>query len=166
MTIPSKNTRAALFPHCPRSTQIADSTGKITTHWANSFSNLYQTLQTNLTSTGYAIPSVTQVNLDTIQTQYQTYIGTTLPLNVNNISGQIAYNSDTKFINEFIIATDASNNIFLAQWVPLGILLLNNGDPNGVLGGLVGWSCYDLTNKHLYFCTIEGKASSAVWTLV
>lgn len=150
----------------PRSQRIADKEGNITQHWENSLMNVYNTLQRNLKTSGYLIPSVGSDDLQNIQNTYAQYIGTTLPTGIENISGQIAYNVGTNYINQFVIATDDQSNIFLAQWVPLGVLLLSTVDPNGVNAGILGWFSYDLTSKQLYICTTAGTTTGAVWTTV
>ena len=152
----------------PRSPKIVDKDGRLTQHWENSFMNLYQVLQANFKTTGYLIPSVNATDLQAIQNQYQEYVNHPLPPGINNIAGQLAFNTTTNYLNQFVIANDENNNIFLAQWVPLGVLLLNAGDPNSGsgLGALVGWFCYDLTHTNLYVCTTQGAAGTAVWTIV
>jgi hypothetical protein len=44
-------------------------------------------------------------------------------------------------------------------------VILNNGNPNGVVAGQVSQLCLNTANNNLYVCTHTGTATTAVWTL-
>jgi hypothetical protein len=119
--------------------------------------------------------------MTTIANIYVPYIGGKLPQdqtpanqqNIPNISGQLVYCTDTKFLNQFVIAYNSSNQITLAQWVPIAITLTGAVNPNGEQAGIVGWQYINTapSTPVLYVCTTAGSkdgspAPQAVWTAV
>lgn len=159
----------SVFPDLPRETPAIDKEGNFSPLWDLGLSSLFQALQQNFKNEGIVFPPLTSAQLATIQALYAVYIGSTynsLSMNLPDISGQTAFNTTTKFTNQFVIAQDTSGNVTLAEWVPLAVMLTNAGDPNGLQAGILNWLCYDITNKVLYACTTAGNAANAVWTSI
>ena len=122
-----------------------------------------------------------QEQLNSIASVYTAYINGQLPQDqtpaqqqsIPNISGQLAYNQTTQFLNQFVIAYNTATppSITTAQWVPLAVMVTGEGDPNGLQAGILNWQYYDTTGMQMYVCTTAGSANGtpspqAVWTAV
>jgi hypothetical protein len=161
--------RQSIFPDVPRETPEVNKDGTFTDLWSLSFGALFQALQDNFKNEGIVFPGLTQDLVNTIQNLYKSYIGGSyrdLTLALPDISGQTIYNKTTQFTNQFVIAKDSLDNVTLAQWIPLSVMLTNIGNPNGAVAGVLNWLCYDSTGNNLYICTTSGSMTSAIWTLI
>lgn len=166
---PGSDTRLqALFPDLPREVPVLDDSGDFSPLWSLGFSSLFQALQENYKNEGILLPRLSSEQMGLIQQIYQPYIGTNLPNNIQDISGQTAFDVTNRLTKQFIITYDESNppNILFADWIILTMMLLNFGNPNGVLAGQLQWLCYDIENSNLYFCSHSGSVSSAIWVLI
>ncbi len=161
--------RQSIFPDVPRESPEVNKDGTFSELWSLGFGALFQALQDNFKSEGIVFPPLTQSEMDTIQGLYTSYVGgpyRTLTLALPDISGQTVFNKTTNISNQFVIAQDNSENVTLAKWVPLAVMLINAGDPNGVVSGVINWLCYNVTGHNLWACTASGSTSTAVWTII
>lgn len=161
--------KQSIFPDVPRETPEVDKDGNFTALWSLGFGALFQALQENFKAEGILFPPLTSNNVNYIQSLYQPYIGgpyTTLTRALPDISGQTIYNASTSITNQFVIGQDINGNVTLAEWTPLSVLLTNNGNPNGVLAGILNWLCYDKIDNNLWICTTAGSMTTAVWTAI
>jgi hypothetical protein len=158
----------SIFPDYPRESPAIDKKGNFTTTWSLQLNALFQALQKNYKNEGIVFPPLTQDQQNTIQGIYTAYIGSPLPGNVPDISGQTIFDSTNRLPKQFIITYDnsAPPNVLSAQWLIMNVMLLNAGDPNGSVAGVLYWFCYDITNKVLYICTTSGSTGTSVWTVV
>jgi hypothetical protein len=108
----------ALFPDLPRESPVIDKNNSFTNTWTLAFSNLFQTLQTNLKNEGFLLPSLNASQITTIQNIYTPIIGGPLPLNIPDISGQTIFDSTIRVPKVFIITYDGATppNITAASW--------------------------------------------------
>jgi hypothetical protein len=157
----------SIFPDLPREIPIVDKEGKLTPYWDLGFSALFQALQANFKNEGILFPRLTDTQLATIQALYEPFVGgsyNTLTQNLPDISGQTTFDTTTKFTNQFVIATNSSSIVTLAEWVPLAVMLTYPGNPDTNLAGVLNWLCYDTTDKVLYVCYLAGAAGTARWS--
>lgn len=169
--------RQALFPDFPRDQTVVDKQGSWTQQYYLGMSSLFQALQKNYKNEGILFPPLTQDELNTIQAIYTPYIGSPLPqddptvagqLNIPDISGQTVFDSTNRLPKQFIITYDNSTppNVLSAQWLIINVMLLNAGDPNGSVAGVLNWLCFDTMGNVLYICTTSGSTTTAVWTAI
>lgn len=161
----------AIFPDLPRETPVLDKHGDFNPLWSLGLSSLFQALQDNYRNEGLVLPPLTADQMQTIQDAYTPYIGgtyETLAVNLRDLSGQTVFCSTTYMTNQFVIAVDSSPSplVTLAEWVPFAMLVMSNGNPNGLQAGVLNWLCYDFANKILYACTTAGAIGTAVWTAI
>jgi len=159
----------SIFPDLPRERPAIDKDGNFSALWDLGLSALFQALQQNFKNEGIMIPPLTQDDMNTIQSLYQSYVGGTyndLNRALPDISGQTVYDRTTSITNQFVIATDGSSTpvVTLAKWVPLSVMLTYAGNPNTHVSGVLNWMCFDTIGHLLYICTTAGNSSSAVWT--
>lgn len=158
----------ALFPDLPRELPVIGENGDFNPLWSLGLSSLFQALQENYKNEGILFPKLSADNIANIQAVYTPYIGLPLPTNIPDISGQTVFDIDNRVPKQFIITYDTSSPpiVLSAQWLIMNVMLFSAGSPNGQNAGVVGWFCYDLTNKVLYICTTSGSTTGAVWTAV
>lgn len=107
-----------LFPSVPREYPEVDSKGNFTELWSLFFGDLSQALLDNFKNEGIVFPSLSASNIATIQGIYTPLIGSPLPNNIPDISGQTVFDSTNRVPKQFIISYDASvpPNITSARW--------------------------------------------------
>lgn len=107
-----------LFPDLPREAPAVDKDGNFTDLWSLGFASLFQALQTNWKNEGILFPPLSAANIATIQAIYTPLIGSPLPQNIPDISGQTVFDSTNRVPKQFIITYDAStpSNIVTASW--------------------------------------------------
>lgn len=108
----------SIFPNIPRLKQVIDNNGELTAFWELYFSSLSQALQKNFTSEGILLPNLNASQISIIQSIYTPLIGSPLPQNIPDISGQTIFDSTNRVPKVFIITYDGSipPNIVTASW--------------------------------------------------
>jgi len=111
----------AIFPDLPREIPAVDKQGNFSSLWSLGFASLFQALQENFKSEGIVLPSLTTAQANQIAALYTTYYTPTprpLPPGVQDISGQMIYNTTTEKPQVFIINYDGSTppNVTAARW--------------------------------------------------
>jgi hypothetical protein len=83
------------------------------------FGFLFQALQTNFKNEGIVFPPLTATQIATIQAIYTPLIGSPLPQNIPDISGQTIFDSTNRVPKQFIITYDGATppNIVTASWM-------------------------------------------------
>ncbi len=116
MALP-RNTQS-IFPDYPRGQQVADKNGNIVNEYYLFLSALTQQLQKNFKNEGIQLPLLTATQIAQIQAIYTPLIGSPLPLNIPDISGQTIFDSTNRVPKVFIITYDGATppNIVTAQW--------------------------------------------------
>lgn len=109
------NNPQPIFPDLPRESPIVDKNGQLTALWSLGLSSLFQALQSNYKNEGILIPPLTTTQANQILAIYTPLIGSPLPLNVPDISGQMIYNSTISTPQMFVI-TYSGNNIATVAW--------------------------------------------------
>lgn len=170
MTVQTKLPQA-IFPDFPRESPAVQKDGNFSQLWDLGLNQLFQALQRNFKNEGILFPLLTPTQQASIASLYTSYIGgnySTLAQNLPDISGQTIFDNQNFLTKQFVIAQDfaSPSKVLLAEWVPLAMLLINAGNPNGNVAGVLSWFCYDITNKILYICTVTGSTTTAVWTAV
>lgn len=107
--------KVALFPDFPRHSPAVKKDGTLSDTWHLQLSSLFQALQKNYKNEGLQIPQLDSANIATIQQIYAPYIGKALPQNLEDISGQEIFDTDTRERKVFII-TYAMGVITAASW--------------------------------------------------
>ena len=127
-------------------------------------------MQKNYKNEGIVFPPLDATQMSTIAAIYSGLIGSPLPQNILDISGQTVFNLTTRSPYQFIITYDASSppNISTANWIQFTMIVTHSGDPNGSVGGALNWLCFDTANLLIYVCTTAGSANGtpspqAVW---
>lgn len=120
MTTETRQSKS-IFPDLPRQIPAVDKDGTFTSLWALGFSSLFQALQRNYKNEGILIPplTTTQANdIASLYTQYYTPTPMPLPPGVQDISGQMIYNTTIAAPQIFIISYDSSTppNVTGARW--------------------------------------------------
>lgn len=158
----------SIFPDMPREIPTVDEKGNFMPLWSLAFSSLFQALQRNFKNEGILFPALSATNIALIQSIYTPLIGSSLPLDIPDISGQTVFDTTNRVPKQFIITYDASTppNILSASWLMINVMTFNAGNPNGSVAGVLNWFCYDFTDKILYICTSSGSTSSTVWASV
>jgi len=159
----------SIFPDLPREIPVIDAkTGDFMPLWSLGLSSLFQALQENYKNEGIIFPRLSAQNIANIQAIYTPLIGSPLPINIQDISGQTVFDTTNRVSKQFVITYDSATppNILAAQWNILSYLVLGSGNPNGSQAGEVSWFYYDLVGHVLYICTTNGGTGSAVWTAV
>lgn len=108
----------SIFPDVPRESPEVDNKGNFTQLWSLFFGALAQALQDNFKNEGIVFPPLNATNIATIQAIYTPLIGSPLPSNIPDISGQTVFDSTNRVPKQFIITYDASTppNIISARW--------------------------------------------------
>ena len=117
MVAPTKNP-PTIFPDLPRESPAVDKQGDFSALWSLSLSSLFQGLQANFKNEGIVLPPLTATQIATIQAIYTPLIGTPLPQNIPDISGQTIFDSTNRVPKVFIITYDNATppNITAASW--------------------------------------------------
>ena len=168
----------SIFPDYPREVNAVDKDGKLSPHWQMGMQSLFLALQNNFSNEGILFPSLTIDQINAIQALYAAYIGMPLPqdqltrpvgqLDLPDISGKTVFDSTNRIPKQFIITFDTSIPpiVLSAQWLIINVMLLNAGNPNGSVAGVLNWLCFDTVGKVLYICTTSGSTITAVWTAI
>ena len=108
----------SLFPDYPRPQPAVQEGGAFTPALDLAFSYLFQALQRNFKNEGILLPPLTASEIATIESIYTPLIGSPLPINTPDISGQTIFDSTTRVPKVFIITYDAAvpPNILTAAW--------------------------------------------------
>ncbi|HEY2811766.1 MAG TPA: hypothetical protein VGJ00_10320 [Rhabdochlamydiaceae bacterium] len=108
----------SLFPDLPRESPAVTPDGNFSFLWALGFANLFQALQENFSNEGIKFPNLSASQIAAIQAVYTPYIGTPLPDNLSDISGQAVFDTDNRVSKQFVITYDGATppNIVTAQW--------------------------------------------------
>lgn len=156
----------SIFPDYPRESPVIDKNGDLNARWDLAFSSLFQGLQRNFKNEGIVFPPLSASEIATIQAIYTPLIGNPLPQGVPDISGQTIFDLTNRVPKQFIITYDNASppNITQAIWMMINVMTFHAGNPNGNVGAVLNWFCYNTTGHVLYICTTAGNAASAVWT--
>lgn len=117
MTTQTKKPQS-IFPDLPRGSPAIDKSGDFTSHWSLGLSALFQALQQNFKNEGILFPLLSEDDINTIESIYFPLIGSPLPQNIPDISGQTVFDSTNRVPKQFIITYDGSTppNIVTAAW--------------------------------------------------
>ena len=108
----------AIFPDLPRETPVLDKEGDFSPLWSLGLSALFQALQENFKNEGIIFPRLSAANIATIQAIYTPLIGSPLPQNIPDISGQTVFDTTNRVSKQFVITYDGATppNIVTAAW--------------------------------------------------
>ena len=108
----------AIFPDLPRETPVLDKEGDFSPLWSLGLSALFQALQENFKNEGIIFPRLSAANIATIQAIYTPLIGSPLPQNFPDISGQTVFDTTNRVSKQFVITYDGATppNILTATW--------------------------------------------------
>lgn len=108
----------SIFPDYPRSSPAVNKDGNFSTQWDWAFNQIFQGLQVNFKNEGILFPALSATDISTIQGLYTPYIGSPLPQNLPDISGQSVFDSTNRVPKVFIITYDGATppNILTAAW--------------------------------------------------
>lgn len=108
----------AIFPDLPRETPVIGKDGDFSPLWSLGLSSLFQALQENFKNEGIIFPRLSAANIANIQAIYTPLIGSPLPQNVPDISGQTVFDTTNRVSKQFVITYDGATppNIVTATW--------------------------------------------------
>ena len=109
----------SIFPDLPREVPVIDSrTGDFAALWSLGLSSLFQALQENFKNEGIIFPRLTAQEIADIESIYTPLIGSPLPRNIPDISGQTVFDTTNRVSKQFVITYDLSTppNILTATW--------------------------------------------------
>ena len=108
----------AIFPDLPRETPVIGKDGDFSPLWSLGLSALFQALQENFKNEGIIFPRLSAANIATIQAIYTPLIGSPLPQNIPDISGQTVFDTTNRVSKQFVITYDGAMppNIVTATW--------------------------------------------------
>ena len=108
----------AIFPDLPRETPVIGKDGDFSPLWSLGLSALFQALQENFKNEGIIFPRLSAANIATIQAIYTPLIGSPLPQNIPDISGQTVFDTTNRVSKQFVITYDGATppNIVTAAW--------------------------------------------------
>jgi hypothetical protein len=108
----------AIFPDYPREQPMVDRNGVLVEGWDVQLGTLFQALQQNFKNEGIVFPPLTATEIATIQAIYTPLIGSPLPQNIPDISGQAIFDTTNRVPKMFIITYDGATppNITAASW--------------------------------------------------
>ena len=108
----------AIFPDLPRETPVIGKDGDFSPLWSLGLSALFQALQENFKNEGIIFPRLSATNIATIQAIYTPLIGSPLPQNIPDISGQTVFDTTNRVSKQFVITYDGATppNIVTAAW--------------------------------------------------
>lgn len=114
----------SIFPDLPRETPVIDEDGNFKPLWSLGFASLFQALQQNYKNEGIIFPRLSATNIASIQAIYTPFIGSPLPQNIPDISGQTVFDTINRVSKQFVITYDNANppNIVTATWRTLAYL--------------------------------------------
>lgn len=117
MTTQTKQPQS-IFPDYPRQTPAVDKSGNFNPLLDLGFSSLFQALQVNFKNEGIMLPPLNATEIATIQAIYTPLIGSPLPQNIPDISGQTIFDSTNRVPKVFIITYNGSSppDILTASW--------------------------------------------------
>lgn len=112
------NKPQAIFPDMPRATPVIMQNGNFNHLWLLGLSNLFQALQVNFKNEGIMFPPLDESGIDAIEALYTPYIGSQLPIGLQDISGQTVFDSTNRVSKQFVITYDPvlPGNILTATW--------------------------------------------------
>ena len=108
----------SIFPDLPRETPVIGKDGNFSPLWSLGLSALFQALQENYKNEGILFPRLNAQNIADIQSIYTPLIGSPLPQNIPDISGQTVFDTTNRVSKQFVITYDGSvpPNILTATW--------------------------------------------------
>jgi hypothetical protein len=108
----------AIFPDLPRETPVIGRDGDFSPLWSLGLSALFQALQENFKNEGIIFPRLSAANIANIQAIYTPLIGSPLPQNIPDISGQTVFDTTNRVSKQFVITYDGATppNIVTAAW--------------------------------------------------
>lgn len=108
----------SIFPDFPRDQIIVTNEGAMTNDYSLFLNALTQALQDNFKNEGIVFPPLNDTQINAIQAIYTPLIGSPLPQNIPDISGQTIFDSTNRVPKQFIITYDGSTppNIVTAAW--------------------------------------------------
>lgn len=108
----------SIFPDLPREVPVINKDGDFSPLWSLGLSALFQALQENYKNEGIIFPRLSAANIADIQAIYTPLIGSPLPQNIPDISGQTVFDTTNRVSKQFVITYDGSvpPNILTAVW--------------------------------------------------
>lgn len=112
------NNPNSIFPDMPRQSPVIDKEGNFSPLWNLGLSSLFQALQNNFKNEGILFPGLSASNIADIQAIYTPLIGSPLPMNIPDISGQTVFDTTNRVSKQFVITYDGSTppKILTAAW--------------------------------------------------
>lgn len=112
------NNPQSIFPDLPREVPVINEDGDFSPLWSLGLSSLFQALQTNFKNEGIVFPNLSAANIANIQALYTPFIGSPLPNNLPDISGQTVFDTTNRVSKQFVITYDGATppNIVTATW--------------------------------------------------
>ncbi len=117
--MPASTTRLqSIFPDLPREVPVINKDGDFSPLWSLGLSSLFQALQENFKNEGILFPRLSAANIADIQAIYTPLIGSPLPQNIPDISGQTVFDTTNRVSKQFVITYDGAvpPNIVTATW--------------------------------------------------
>ena len=109
----------SIFPDFPRSPYVTDQNGIIQPEWFMALAVMFQSLQSNFKTEGIMVPKLSYTEIETIESDYSLYVGSTLPVGVEDISGQFVFDITNGIMKVFVISFDVDAIILSAKWKTL-----------------------------------------------
>jgi hypothetical protein len=108
----------SIFPDLPREIPVIDKDGDFSPLWSLGLSALFQALQENFKNEGIIFPRLSAQNIADIEAIYTPLIGSPLPQNIPDISGQTVFDTTNRVSKQFVITYDGAvpPNILTATW--------------------------------------------------
>lgn len=122
--------RQSLFPDFPRGVNMVRPDGHLSNIWELALSNVFQNLQRIFSNEGYALPILSEEDINFIESIYTNLIGRTLGSTnppTPDISGRIVYDVDNEVPKIFIIK------------------FATPGNPNTEIQTGTGWKTFTIT---------------------
>ena len=112
------NNPQSIFPDLPREVPVINKDGDFSPLWSLGLSSLFHALQTNFKNEGIVFPNLSATNIASIQALYTPFIGSPLPNNLPDISGQTVFDTTNRVSKQFVITYDGATppNIVTATW--------------------------------------------------
>ena len=112
------NNPQSIFPDLPREVPVSNKDSDFSPLWSLGLSSLFQALQTNFKNEGIVFPNLSATNIASIQALYTPFIGSPLPNNLPDISGQTVFDTTNRVSKQFVITYDGATppNIVTATW--------------------------------------------------
>lgn len=116
--MPTPNNPQSIFPDLPREVPVINQEGDFSPLWSLGLSSLFQALQANFKNEGILFPALSAVNIASIEALYTPFIGSPLPNNLPDISGQTVFDTTNRVSKQFVITYDGATppNIVTATW--------------------------------------------------